>query len=34
VVQPEVMCAVEKDNSYAAHVTEAFRDAFRHLFGL
>ena len=31
--QPEVMRAAEKDDSYAAHVTEACRDAFRHLFG-
>jgi hypothetical protein len=27
------MRAAEKDDSYAAHVTEACRDAFRHLFG-
>jgi peroxin-10 len=32
--QPEVMRAAEKDDSYAAHVTEACRDAFRHIFGL
>ena len=31
--QPEIMRAAEKDDSYAAHVTEACRDAFRHLFG-
>uniref|UniRef100_A0ACD5YRP2 Uncharacterized protein n=1 Tax=Avena sativa TaxID=4498 RepID=A0ACD5YRP2_AVESA len=31
--QPEVMRAAEKDDSYAAHVTEACRDAFRQLFG-
>ncbi|XP_006658799.2 peroxisome biogenesis factor 10 [Oryza brachyantha] len=31
--QPEVMRAAEKDDGYAAHVTEACRDAFRHLFG-
>jgi peroxin-10 len=27
------MRAAEKDDSYAAHVTEACRDAFRHIFG-
>ncbi|KAF0909629.1 hypothetical protein E2562_039352 [Oryza meyeriana var. granulata] len=31
--QPEIMRAAEKDDGYAAHVTEACRDAFRHLFG-
>ncbi|RLM85840.1 hypothetical protein C2845_PM04G32280 [Panicum miliaceum] len=31
--QPEIMRAAEKDDSYAAHVTEACRDAFRHIFG-
>lgn len=31
--QPEMMRAAEKDESYAAHVQEACRDAFRHLFG-
>jgi peroxin-10 len=28
------MRAAEKDDGYAAHVTEACRDAFRHLFGV
>lgn len=32
--QPEIMRAAEKDDGYAAHVTEACRDAFRHLFGV
>ncbi|KAJ4755367.1 hypothetical protein LUZ62_028034 [Rhynchospora pubera] len=31
--QPEMMRAAEKDESYAAYVQEACRDAFRHLFG-
>ncbi|XP_078155010.1 peroxin 10 isoform X1 [Carex rostrata] len=31
--QPEMMRAAEKDENYAAHVQEACRDAFRHLFG-
>ncbi|PIA33765.1 hypothetical protein AQUCO_04000076v1 [Aquilegia coerulea] len=31
--QPEVMRAAEKDDQYASYVSEACRDAFRHLFG-
>ncbi|KAJ3698025.1 hypothetical protein LUZ61_001730 [Rhynchospora tenuis] len=31
--QPEMMRAADKDESYAAYVQEACRDAFRHLFG-
>ncbi|KAL6212245.1 hypothetical protein ACLB2K_017466 [Fragaria x ananassa] len=31
--QPEVMRAAEKDDQYASFVYDAFRDAFRHLFG-
>jgi len=32
--QPEIMRAAEKDDHYASFVSEACRDAFRHLFGL
>ncbi|CAO2816634.1 unnamed protein product [Amaranthus hypochondriacus] len=31
--QPEIMRAAEKDDHYASFVSEACRDAFRHLFG-
>ncbi|XP_065849048.1 peroxisome biogenesis factor 10 isoform X1 [Euphorbia lathyris] len=31
--QPEIMRAAEKDDQYASFVYDAFRDAFRHLFG-
>ncbi|KNA13469.1 hypothetical protein SOVF_116770 [Spinacia oleracea] len=31
--QPEVMRAAEKDDQYASFVSDACRDAFRHLFG-
>ncbi|KAK9699702.1 hypothetical protein RND81_08G190300 [Saponaria officinalis] len=31
--QPEIMRAAEKDDHYAAFVSDACRDAFRHLFG-
>ncbi|KAL8152311.1 hypothetical protein V2J09_010071 [Rumex salicifolius] len=31
--QPEIMRAAEKDEQYASFVSEACRDAFRHLFG-
>ncbi|KAL2896888.1 Peroxisome biogenesis factor 10 [Bienertia sinuspersici] len=30
---PEIMRAAEKDDNYASFVSEACRDAFRHLFG-
>ncbi|GAB2222989.1 hypothetical protein Droror1_Dr00017122 [Drosera rotundifolia] len=31
--QPEIMRAAEKDEQYASFVSDACRDAFRHLFG-
>lgn len=31
--QPEIMRAAEKDDHYASFVSDACRDAFRHLFG-
>ncbi|KAH9614209.1 hypothetical protein KSS87_019069 [Heliosperma pusillum] len=31
--QPEIMRAAEKDDNYASFVSDACRDAFRHLFG-